>query len=65
MNIELFPPKSSSNLESAIFSILAGRQDMQMAILFGSLAFGKARMDSDLDLALDAGHPLDAIEKCN
>jgi predicted nucleotidyltransferase len=63
MNIELFQPKSSSNLESAILSILDGRQDMRMAILFGSLSSGKARMDSDLDFALDVGHQLDAIEK--
>jgi predicted nucleotidyltransferase len=63
MNIEPFPHEPDSNLESAVLSVLSGRKEMQMVILFGSLASGKARGDSDLDLALDAGHLLDAETK--
>lgn len=34
--------------------------ELELAILFGSLAHGRARFDSDLDVALSAGSPLDA-----
>ena len=37
--------------------------DIKMAILFGSLAAGKERFESDLDLAIDAGHSLTTGEK--
>ncbi|MBS3799890.1 MAG: nucleotidyltransferase domain-containing protein [Thioalkalivibrio sp.] len=33
--------------------------ELELAILFGSLAHGRARFDSDLDLAVSAGSPLD------
>ena len=36
---------------------------IQLAIVFGSIAAGGERNDSDLDLAVDAGHPLTAEEK--
>jgi predicted nucleotidyltransferase len=63
MNIDPFPPEPGSNLESAILSVLGSCEDLRLVILFGSLASGTARADSDLDLALDVGHPLDAAEK--
>ncbi|EIC30490.1 MULTISPECIES: type VII toxin-antitoxin system MntA family adenylyltransferase antitoxin [Methylomicrobium] len=63
MNTEPFSHAPDSNLESAVLSVLTGRKEMQLVILFGSLASGKARADSDLDLALDAGRPLDAETK--
>lgn len=34
-----------------------------MAVLFGSLATGRARPDSDIDLAVGAGRALTAVEK--
>lgn len=36
---------------------------VDLAILFGSLAQGKGSMNSDLDLAVDAGHRLTGDEK--
>ncbi|MBS3960196.1 MAG: nucleotidyltransferase domain-containing protein [Xanthomonadaceae bacterium] len=35
----------------------------QLVLLFGSLARGQARPDSDLDLAIDLGRPLAAADK--
>lgn len=37
--------------------------EIRLAILFGSLAVGNARGESDLDLAVDAGRPLTVREK--
>ena len=54
MNIEI---------ETTIRNILARRPEIRLAILFGSLAAGQARPDSDLDLAVDAGRPITADEK--
>ena len=50
-------------LDRAIVSVLGRRPGIEIAILFGSRASGRARADSDLDLAIDAGHALDAEEK--
>lgn len=36
--------------------------DVGLAVLFGSLATGRARADSDVDLAVSAGRPLSATE---
>ena len=52
--------------ESLTRAILAGlntQPGIRLAILFGSLAAGRERADSDLDLAVDAGHCLTADEK--
>jgi len=46
-----------------ILTVLHGHPEIQLAILFGSLASGRARPDSDLDLAVAAGRPLDAEAK--
>ena len=42
---------------------LATYPDIRLAILFGSLARGRARTDSDLDLAVAGSRPLRAQEK--
>lgn len=42
---------------------LAKRPDIKLGILFGSLAQGQARLESDLDLAVAAERPLDAEAK--
>lgn len=42
---------------------LAAYPDIRLAILFGSLARGRARTDSDLDLAVAGSRPLRAQEK--
>lgn len=45
-----------------IRATLAPYPEVRLAILFGSLARGQGRYDSDIDLAIDAGRPL-GIEK--
>lgn len=57
------PPAQNHNLEQAIHAILIARLDVRLAILFGSLATGAGRPDSDLDLAVDVGRRLTADEK--
>ncbi len=51
------------NLTRAILAGLNTQPGIRLAILFGSLAVGQERVDSDLDLAVDAGHRLTAGEK--
>ena len=51
------------NLTRAILGALNTQPGIRLAILFGSLAAGRERADSDLDLAVDAGHRLTAGEK--
>jgi predicted nucleotidyltransferase len=48
--------------EDILFAINT-QPDIELVILFGSLATGSARAESDLDLAIDAGHLLTASEK--
>ena len=57
------PPAQNHHLEQAIHAILSARSDVRLAILFGSLATGAGRPDSDLDLAVDIGRRLTADEK--
>ena len=47
----------------AIARVLASDEDLRFAILFGSLATGRAGPDSDLDVAVFATGPLDAERK--
>ena len=42
-----------------ILQVLKNHPSVRMAILFGSLASGRGTAESDLDLAIDAGRPLD------
>ena len=52
--------------ENLTRAILVGRytqSGITLAILFGSLAVGREQADSDVDLAVDAGHRLTAGEK--
>jgi predicted nucleotidyltransferase len=65
MNIEPNPRQPNLDLNQTIRSVLTGQKEVRLAILFGSLAAGTARADSDLDLAVDLGHRLDAAEKIN
>ena len=51
------------NLPDRLRAVLARYPDIRQAVLFGSLAAGRARTDSDLDLAVDAGRPLTSAEK--
>lgn len=64
MNIEIeSAPIFIQNLKRTILSAIGTQPDIRLAILFGSLAAGKGRAESDLDLAVDAGRRLTASEK--
>ena len=52
-----------SNIDTVIRSVLAAHSGVRLAILFGSLASGQGRQDSDVDLAIDAGKPMGFEEK--
>ncbi len=46
-----------------IRAVLARHPEIRLAILFGSMATGRASRDSDVDLALAADHPIKVDEK--
>lgn len=58
-------PCTKPNLPDLLRAVLARHPDIRQAVLFGSLAAGRARADSDLDLAVDAGRPLTSGQKMN
>ena len=49
-------------LTRTILAALSTQPAIKLAILFGSLAGGRERTDSDVDLAVDVGHRLSAGE---
>lgn len=49
-------------LES-IHAVLTRHPEIRLAILFGSMAAGRAKRDSDVDLAVGSDRPLKAEEK--
>lgn len=50
-------------IETLIQTTLAPHPEVRMAILFGSLATGHGHHDSDVDLAIDTGKPLETNVK--
>jgi predicted nucleotidyltransferase len=52
--------EETTTLVAALREVLRGRQDIHLAILFGSRARGQARPDSDVDLAVQ-GENLDLL----
>lgn len=44
-------------------SVLATHQDIQLAYVFGSVASGRARPDSDVDVAVLLDRPLDSARR--
>jgi predicted nucleotidyltransferase len=52
-----------TSIETLIQVALAPHPEIRLAILFGSLATGQGRYDSDVDLAIDAGQPLEIQAK--
>ncbi|MDN5924473.1 MAG: nucleotidyltransferase domain-containing protein [Xanthomonadales bacterium] len=46
-----------------IATALARHPALELAIVFGSVARGQARSDSDIDIAVQADHPLSADDK--
>ena len=52
-----------TSIETLIQSTLVPHPEVRLAILFGSLATGQGRHDSDVDLAIDVGQPLEIEAK--
>lgn len=52
-----------AGLLDSLRQVLRFFPDVRLAVLFGSLAQGGARADSDLDLAVDAGQALTAAQR--
>jgi predicted nucleotidyltransferase len=48
---------------SAVRTVFDGLPEVRQVVVFGSVAAGNARADSDLDVAVDIGRPLDASAK--
>lgn len=64
MNIEIeAAPIYRQDLKETLLAALSTQPGIGLAILFGSLAIGKGHVESDLDLAVDAGRRLTASEK--
>ncbi len=55
------PP--SQDLIARIQGVLARYPTLHLAILFGSGGRGQERFGSDVDLAVDAGHPMSAADR--
>ena len=60
------PPNGQGNLpklDDQLRGVLAGFPSVLLAVLFGSVALGRQRPDSDLDIAIAASQALTAAEK--
>ncbi|CAA9893010.1 DNA polymerase III subunit beta [Candidatus Methylobacter favarea] len=50
-------------IDNQLREVLAGFPELILALVFGSVAQGRQRPDSDLDIAVAANQPLTAVEK--
>ena len=57
------PTQATNIIDDQLREVLTGFPQITLAILFGSVASGKAHAHSDLDLAVIAAKPLQAAEK--
>lgn len=55
--------QSQQSIDAQLKEVLAHFPKIVLAVLFGSVALGRQRVDSDLDIAVAAGHPLTTDEK--
>lgn len=55
--------QATEPLSHGLRAVLARQPGLQLALLFGSVAAGRARDDSDLDIAVLADAPLDAAQR--
>ena len=60
---ETAPSHLPAEIQAQLRGVLAQFPGITLALLFGSVAAGRARADSDLDLAVAAQRPLAASEK--
>lgn len=63
VNVPSPHPTPPAALETALCEVLARFPGITLAVLFGSVAAGRARADSDLDIAVAAQRPLTVAEK--
>lgn len=54
---------AQQTMDSLIREVLSNFSQIQLALLFGSIASGSQRQNSDLDIAIAANQPLSALEK--
>lgn len=52
-----------TTFDQQIRAVIAHRSDIRLAMVFGSLASGRANRDSDLDLAVYTGRPIESGDK--
>lgn len=57
------PPDTLQGIDALLRDVLAGFPSLVLALVFGSVAQGRQRADSDLDIAVAASQPLTAAEK--
>ena len=55
--------QSPQAIDAQLKEVLAHFPKIALAVLFGSVALGRQRADSDLDIAVAADHPLTVEEK--
>lgn len=55
--------RAQPSIDAQLKEVFEHFPEIALAVLFGSVASGYQRADSDLDIAVDAGHPLTADEK--
>jgi len=60
---DAFSGNGGARLHRVILASLGGFEEIEQVILFGSLARGAARSDSDIDVAVEATTPLSAQRK--
>jgi len=56
-------PQSVPRIDDQLLDVLAHFPDVVLAVLFGSIALGRQRPDSDLDIAIAARQALTVTEK--
>lgn len=56
-------PKSLTDMDAILLDVLARFPALVLAFVFGSVARGRQRADSDLDIAVAANQILTAAEK--
>jgi predicted nucleotidyltransferase len=57
------PNQEDSELHRALLQALVPFEELEQVVLFGSLAKGRARPDSDLDIAVECRHPLTSEQR--
>ncbi|MGB4361925.1 MAG: nucleotidyltransferase domain-containing protein [Rhodoferax sp.] len=54
---------NSHDTDASLRNVLSQFPTLVLAMVFGSVALGRPRQDSDLDIAVAAAHPLSVAEK--